>query len=411
MALLGALAFVVALLISVMLHEGGHFFTARRYGMKATQFFVGFGPTLWSTRRGETEYGVKAIPAGGFVKIVGMTSLEPIDPADESRAFYRQPARRRAVVLAAGSTMHFVLAAVLILGSAMVIGQPAETSPALGPISSCVPLTAPVPAQPGAVQGDGCDTAGAVPAPAAAAGLRQGDVVVAVAGKEVRSSGDFVTAVRASPGRPVALTVVRDDQRQEITLTPATVQRPVRAPGTGTETVGAVGVRIVPKIGTERLGPVAALRYSGETAVTTVQQIGVTLTQKLGTLTRLYSPDRDPQGFIGLIGAGRISGEVLASEETVSVKALQFILLMAGLNVFVGVFNLLPLLPLDGGHLAVLGFEQLRDRLRRMRGYVGELQRVDLTKLLPLTYGVVVVFAALTVLIAGADIVNPITLN
>ena len=139
--LLGAAGFVVALLVSVTLHEAGHFLTARRYGMKATQFFCGFGPTLWSRQRGETEYGIKAIPAGGFVKIVGMTQLEEVDPADEPRAFWRQPARQRAVVLAAGSTVHFILAALLVLLASFTIGKVAERSPGIGAVSACVPTS------------------------------------------------------------------------------------------------------------------------------------------------------------------------------------------------------------------------------------------------------------------------------
>ena len=135
---LGVLAFVIGLLGSVMLHEGGHFLTARRFGMKATQFFVGFGPTLWSTRRGETEYGVKAIPAGGFVKIVGMTPLEEVEPGDEERAFYRQPAGRKTIVLAAGSTVHFVLCLLLVAFAVAVFGVQRETSPTLTAINACV---------------------------------------------------------------------------------------------------------------------------------------------------------------------------------------------------------------------------------------------------------------------------------
>ena len=124
--LIGIIAFVVLMLVSVMIHEWGHFASARRFGMKATDFFVGFGPTLWSTRRGETEYGIKAIPAGGFVKIVGMTELEEVAPEDEARAFYKQPAHRRAVVLVAGSFMHFVIAAVILVLTPMLFGASAE---------------------------------------------------------------------------------------------------------------------------------------------------------------------------------------------------------------------------------------------------------------------------------------------
>jgi len=400
--LLGALGFVVALLVSVTLHEAGHFLTARRYGMKATQFFVGFGPTLWSRRTGETEWGIKAVPAGGFVKIVGMTQLEEVDSADVPRAFWRQPARQRAVVLAAGSVVHFLLAALLVLLSSFAIGKAVERAPGIGAISECVPLSSAADA--------GCDDAGAVPPPAAAAGLRTGDVVVAVDGEPTEGYLQFLEQVRANPGQAIDVVVDRDGERQTLSVTPVAVERPTLDPddGDAVETVGAIGVAPQFRQATERLGPLEALQHSGDVAVLMAQGIQRTVTEKLGTITQVYGPDRDPEGFIGIVGAGRISGEVLASEETLSFKALNFLLLVAGLNLFVGLFNLLPLLPLDGGHLAVLAFEQARDKVKRLRGYTGELVRVDLTKLLPLTYAVVVFFAGFTVWLLGADIVNPI---
>ena len=397
---LGIVAFVVALLTSVMIHEGGHFYFARRFGMKATQFFVGFGPTLWSTRRGETEYGVKAIPAGGFVKIVGMTPLEDVEPGDEDRAFYRQPAGQRTIVLAAGSVMHFIIAIVLVLLSSFAIGQVVESSPALARTTACV--------APGDNQA--CGATGAVPAPAKAAGVQPGDVVVDISGRKVNNGEDFVRAVRASAGVPVSLTVLRDGKRIPLTVTPVAVERPSLDDPKKTETVGAIGVSVQRRLVTERQGFVRSVKDSGSTLGLIVKSIGTTLTDKLGTITTLYSPHRDPSGFVGPIGAGRISGEVLASHETTGVKILTFLGIMAGLNFFVGVFNLLPLLPLDGGHIAVVWFESARDRLRRMRGYVGDLQRVDLTKLMPLTYAVVLAFIGLTVWIMGADIVNPVKL-
>jgi membrane-associated protease RseP (regulator of RpoE activity) len=398
---LGFVAFVVALLVSVMLHEAGHFLTARRFGMKATHFFVGFGPTLFSRRRGETEYGVKAVPAGGFVKIVGMTPLEEVAPEDEPRAFYKQSAGKKAIVLAAGSTVHFLLAIALIFGSALAIGRAVEKSPGLESISSCVPVTAE----------QSCDEPGVLPSPAEQAGLQSGDVVVAVDGEPVDGLLPFVTAVREAPERPVVLTVERDGGRKDITVTPVAVERTSLDEEERLETVGAIGVQLKIRQGTESLGPVAAVDHSVETMGLVVERIATVFTEKLGTIADVYGPERDPEGFIGVVGAGRISGEVLASEETMSFKILGFLGLIAGLNFFVGVFNLLPLLPLDGGHLAVLGYETARHKVRRLFGYRGEIQRVDFTKLLPLTYAVVLLFAGFTLFLLGADIVNPITLN
>ena len=290
MVVAGILAFVVALLVSVMIHEAGHFVTARRFGMKATHFFVGFGPTLWSTKRGETEYGVKAIPAGGFVKIVGMTPLEEIPPGDEDRAFYKQPAGKRTVVLAAGSFMHFVIALVLILISSFAIGRVVEGAPALAATSECVASDA-------AAE---CKAAGALPGPAKAAGIQPGDVVVAIEGKRVKDSEEFVRTVRRSGGQPLDLTVRRDGKNRDVTVTPATVTRPSLDDKDVKEQVGAIGVTVQRRLATERVGPAAALKDSGETMGLIVKGIGVTLTEKLGTITKLYGDDRDPERFIGV---------------------------------------------------------------------------------------------------------------
>jgi membrane-associated protease RseP (regulator of RpoE activity) len=411
--LLGALGFVVALLLSVTLHEAGHFLTARRYGMKATQFFVGFGPTLWSRRTGETEWGVKAIPAGGFVKIVGMTPLEEVAPEDESRVFYKAPVRQKVVVLAAGSTVHFVLALLVLFGGSYLIGAPEERAPAVGAVQECV-----APDRLGAEDlspdTDLCELPGSRPAPALAAGLQQGDLLVEVDGEPVGRSTVLTSALRSAGSRPVELTVERDGRTLTVPVTPERLQRfaltregePQRL-----EPVGTIGIRVQQRFDTARLGFVDSLEQTRELVVLQLQGIKTTVTTKLGSITKVYSEDRDPQGFVGIVGVGRISGEVIESDETAGVKALTFVTIVAGLNLFVGLFNLLPLLPLDGGHIAVAVYEGARDRVRRLRGYRGPFQRVDYTKLLPLTYGVAGFFLLFTVVLLGADIVNPIRIS
>jgi membrane-associated protease RseP (regulator of RpoE activity) len=393
---LGIIAFVVGLLGSVMLHEAGHFLTARRFGMKATQFFVGFGPTLWSTRRGETEYGVKAIPAGGFVKIVGMTPLEEVEPGDEDRAFFRHPTGRKTVVLSAGSLVHFALCLILVVIAVAAFGIPREKPGAeVAAVSACVA------GEPKAT----CETPGAVPGPAAKAGIRAGDLVTAVDGRQVKSD-ELVKYVKAHAGEPVRLTVHRGDRDLTLTVVPTRVVRP------STKTpIGAIGVSVGPHYVTDHLGPGGVVKETGTTIKLLVTGTVQTLTHKLGTISKVYSPDRDPSGFIGVVGAGRISGEIAQSEISLGERVQGLILLLAGLNLFVGIFNLLPLLPLDGGHIAVVWFEAARDRIRRLRGYTGELQRVDMNKLMPLTFAVVLLFAGFTLFLLGADIVNPITLN
>ncbi|MDX6273271.1 MAG: hypothetical protein QOJ92_481 [Frankiales bacterium] len=406
LATLGVLALAVGLLVSVMLHEGGHFLTARHYGMKATQFFVGFGPTLWSRHKGETEYGVKAIPAGGFVKIVGMTALEELEPGDEERAFYKHPAPRRAVVLSAGSFVHFCLAILLVYGVVLFNGLPDENAPVVGDVSKCVP----------ADPEDACDAAGARPAPAAGV-LRPGDRVLAVDGVRTPTWPAVVVKVRAAADRAVTLTLQRGGRKTDVTLTPVAVQRtPVNADGTAVtgaakETVGAIGV-VQSQTVMHHYGPVAAGGHTADVLGQMLQGTYNTLAHKLGSVTKLFSKDRDKGGLIGVVGASRVSGEILAAQgEPLSLRIANILFLLAGLNLFVGIFNLLPLLPLDGGHIAILGYEQARDRLRRIRGYRGPLQRVDIAKLMPVTYAVVLLFAGLTLVLLGADIVNPIRLT
>lgn len=395
MKFVGVVAFVVALLASVMLHEAGHFATARRYGMKATQFFLGFGPTLWSRKRGETEFGVKALPAGGFVKIVGMTPLEEVEPGDEDRAFYKQPAGRRAVVLVAGSTMHFILAIVLVYAAILIGGVINDKAPVLSAPASCVPAT------------ETADCAKNAPAsPAEQAGIHKGDKVVAVGSTKITTFDQFAKTVRAEPPGPVQLSIVRDGKPMTLTVDLVTAERTSLTDSKKTERVSVMGIG--QDLVVDHPGPVAAIGKSasslGQLFTGTFKALG-SLPGKLNTL---FSPNRDPTGAVGVVGISRISGDVAAAHEPLSLRIGSFLGLIAGLNFFVGIFNLLPLMPLDGGHLAVLGFEQARDRIRRLRGYRGPLQRVDLQKLMPVAFAVVAVFVVLSVLILSADIVNPI---
>jgi membrane-associated protease RseP (regulator of RpoE activity) len=396
MTLIGALAFVVALLVSVVLHEGGHFATAKLFGMKATQFFVGFGPTLWSRKRGETEYGIKAIPAGGFVKIVGMTPLEELDqPDDDARAFFRFKAWKRAIVLVAGSFMHFVLAVVLVFAALLLL--PVATKAAvIDTPATCLPSTS-----------SGSCTAADGPSPAEAAGLKKGDRLISIGGTPVSSFAQLRDAIRGDKGaKPLAVRYERDGTIRSTTLTPKLQTQPKA--GGGTEQVPVFGVTA----NAEHVGPATAARKTVTTLGTFVTGTLDSLAHFPDRLSTIFSNHRDPNGAVGVIGISRVSGDLLGTSGVDwGTRIGDFLILVAGVNLFVGFFNLLPLLPLDGGHLAVLGFETARDKIRRRRGYRGEVKRVDLTKLLPATYAVVAIFATLTVVLASADIVNPIRLR
>lgn len=384
--LLGAIAFIVALLLSVVLHEAGHLLTAKRFGMKATQFFAGFGATLWSTRRGETEYGVKAIPLGGFVKIVGYTSLERIAPADEPRAFYRQPAVRRAVVIVAGVVTNLVLAFLLLVVLAAGIGIPSDSATTVvRRVSPCV------------TSGDVCTTRDPV-SPSKNAGLRPRDRVLSWAGHPVRDWKELSAAIRdTQPGLTVPIVVERHG-------TPLTLTATVANLGGG----GYFGVEPVQR--THRLGAVSAVgwagRFMGDMTVSTARVVA----DIPHAIPKLFGHDRasTPGGQAGsVVGGAEASGQVFSSSDTWRDKFTSFILLIASLNLFVGLLNLVPLLPLDGGHLAVVGYERLKVLVFRISGRP-EPGPVDVTKILPLTYVAVTVLVGLGVLLILADVLNPL---
>ncbi|QFG25512.1 RIP metalloprotease [Actinomadura sp. WMMB 499] len=394
--LLGAVAFVVALLASVMLHEAGHLLTAKRFGMKATQYFVGFGPTLWSRRRGETEYGVKAIPLGGFVKIVGYTPLEEIDPADRPRAFYRQPAGRRAIVIAAGVAANFAFAFLLLMVMAMTIGvrDPGTVTTTVDRVSECVPA------------GTGTECGPDRPAsPAARAGLRPGDRIVAFDGTRVAGWEELTRAIdRAEPGRTVPLTVERRGAPGPVTLR-------LRLAEMGGEPFVGMSARVT-GAGYERVGPINAAVFAARGIATTVEAIGRVVVDIPSAIPNLFSDERasSPGGQVGsVVGATDVSGQIFSSEDSVRDKVALFLSLVVSLNIFLGALNVVPLLPLDGGHLAVVGYERARAALARLRGRP-DPGTVDLTRLLPLTYLAVLLLVGFGALLILADLFNPLNL-
>ena len=388
--LLGILIFVVALLFSIMLHEAGHFVTAKKFGMKVTQFFVGFGQTLWSTRKGETEYGVKAIPAGGFVKIVGMTELEDVDPADEPRSFRRQPGWQRIIVLAAGSFMHFVLAFVLLFALAVGIGLAgAGSSTTVGAIDTCVPssLTAACrPSNPAS--------------PAKKVGIRTGDKIIAVAGVPVHNWAQMGKALRSQPaGKPVAITVQRNGKRLTLTPSLAVVH-------------GRQGsyLGVSPVVVFQRTGPVGAVTYAGG-------KFGQILAGSAGVVASLpkaipdlFAKNRGsgPGGQVtSVVGAADMTGQVVASPISWQARVAVVMLIVASLNIFVGALNLLPLLPLDGGHLAIVIYERCRAWLARLRGKP-DPGPVDFRRFVPVSVGVFALLVGFGLLLIMADLVNPV---
>jgi membrane-associated protease RseP (regulator of RpoE activity) len=410
--LLGVVLFALAIFISVCLHEAGHMVTAKSFGMKVTRYFAGFGPTLWSFKRGETEYGIKALPLGGFVKIVGMTPQDDdVAPADQPRAMWRYPLWKRTVVMAAGSATHFLLGFVVLWITLVFVGIPNAAAydigrqPATIKVAQCV-----------VVSEDAQDCSPTdPPSPAKLAGLRDGDVITALDGKPIRSYDDLQKAIRSGQYGPVGVTYVRDGQTLDTTvfLVPAN-RRPLGEqgnPGAKATTVPAIGVIYQTPPGvplTVTYGPGPALK---ETVVSTGRVFAAMggaigrIPQKVPALwDSLSGKPRDPNTPISVVGASRLGGETVQH----GAWAL-FLNILITLNFFVGVFNLLPLLPLDGGHIAIAFFERIRSwvyaRLRRP-----DPGRVDYLKLMPFTYAVILIFGSFTVLTVAADIVNPVTL-
>jgi len=388
--LLGILIFVLALLFSVMLHEAGHFLTAKKFGMKVTQFFVGFGQTLWSTRKGETEYGVKAIPAGGFVKIVGMTELEDIDPADEPRSFRRQPGWQRIIVLAAGSFMHFVLAFVLLFALAVGIGlaNPGNST-TVGAIDTCVPANL-----------NAACTAKSPDSPAKKAGVRAGDKIIAVAGTPVRDWTQMGKVIRKQPaGTPVTVTVQRGNQQLTLHTSLAMVS-------------GRKGsyLGVSPVVVFNRTGPLGGVTYAGGKFGQIVAGSAGVVTSLPRAIPDLFAKNRadTPGGSVtSVVGAADVTGQVVAAPIGWRARIAVVLLIIASLNIFIGLFNLLPLLPLDGGHLAVVIYERCRAWLARLRGKP-DPGPVDYRRLVPVSVGVFALLVGFGLLLIMADLVNPV---
>jgi len=380
MELLGILAFVVALLLSVMIHEFGHYITARRYGMWVSEFFVGFGKKIWSVQRGETEFGVKTIPAGGYCKIEGMSPSDQLPEGEQERAFYKASSGKKLIVLGAGSFLHFVIGFVLLFTLFAGIG----TNQVLPVISEVVPDSA-----------------------AQAAGILPGDEILSINGKKVTQWYKDVEVIRQSQGKEITLVLARNGEEISVTAS----GRLTEIDGTKRYVLG-----IINDVGLKRSG----LWISVKNATTVTKSF---LTESVKSLAKLpekipalwgatvRGEERDVNGLVGVVGVARVSGEAVGSDKLTPMERLAtFVLIVASLNIFVGIFNLLPILPLDGGHMAVAIADELRAFFARLRGRPRPAP-IDVTVLTPITMVVFVILACLTLLLLVADVINPVTLN
>ncbi|KAB1664286.1 M50 family metallopeptidase [Pseudoclavibacter sp. CFCC 13611] len=430
-----AIAFVVA--ASIALHELGHLFWAKRFGIRVNQYMIGFGPTLFSWRRGETEYGFKAIPLGGYISMIGMyppapdarpdgepvrvsrgrlaemvrgarrASAETIPPGEEHRAFYRQAVWKRLLIMFGGPLMNLIIALVCYAVLVSAFGTVQSTT-SLSSVSQCV--------LPTTEQRSDCrpdDPA----APGAEAGLKPGDQLLVINGDDVERWSDVQSIVQPLAGQTVSVTLLRDGQVQTVSLTPQPVERfvydkfgRVERDADGqkkTETVGFIG--ITPTSERVRQPVTAAVPAMRDNLQLAWEGI-ISMPQKLvGAAQAAFGSEaRDPDGPMSIVGVGRVAGELTSSDQIgLTDKVASLVGLAASLNVALFAFNMIPLMPLDGGHIVGALYEGLRRRLARLFGR-RDPGPFDTARLMPLT---LVVFGALTlmgVLLIYADLVKPI---
>ncbi|SEO89182.1 Membrane-associated protease RseP, regulator of RpoE activity [Trujillonella endophytica] len=431
---------------------------ARKFGMRVPQFFVGFGPTVFSRTRGETEFGIKAIPMGGYIRIVGMIppaeegeskratrmrsfiaevrgqALNDVRPGDEGRVFYAKPWWQRVIVMSAGPLHNLLLAVVFFAITLTAVGTSVITTQVRSVPACVVPAGAQSIDRAAADDSDVCDipivTSGAeagevcdlgtpncalpVASPAARAGLQPGDTIVAVGGESVDPTAydSWTTvqqAIRNSPGEELALTIERDGERQELTVTP--IENTVLTDdGDGTMTAGYLGVSPVGGFARQGIGEMPG--YFGMIVTNSIERL-VEIPERVPQLFRaaFLGEERDEQGPIGVVGVGRISGEVFSIEDFSNGEKLSFFLsLLASVNLVLFLFNLLPMYPLDGGHVAGALYEKGRSTVARWRGRP-DPGPFDIARLMPVAYVVAGLFIALSGLLLVADVVNPITLQ
>ena len=472
---LGVVIVVVGLAVSIGLHEIGHLIPAKKFGVKVGQWMIGFGPTLWSRKFGETEYGVKAIPLGGFISMAGMfppgkvkdgavaraghlrdeleldivegdmhdtsedaalaskpstakpkmdstgffnvlvqdardSSAQTIEEGAEDRVFYKLSFWKRIIIMLGGPVMNLLIAVVLYTIILCGFGIPVAST-TIGSVSQCIASSA---------TQTTCSSTDET-APAAAAGIKPGDTFVSIDGTAITSWNQATEIIRTSAGTALAVVVKRDGKDVALSLTPKLTERPVANPTTGnpetdangktiTQDVGFVGISYVTVV--EQQPITAVLPYVGNTIVS-VSKVVITLPQRLVQTAQAAfgGGKRDPNGPIGVVGIGRLAGEITTTTSAPFAARIESVIgIVAGLNIALFVFNLIPLLPLDGGHIIGAVWEALRRRLAKWfkRPDPGP---VDMAKLVPLTLVIVVILGASSLLLLYADIVNPVTLQ
>lgn len=432
--LLGVVVFVIGLLVAIGLHEVGHMVPAKRFGVRVTQYMIGFGPTAWSRKVGDTEYGIKWIPLGGYIRMIGMfppskdgrlregstgpfrsmmdearaVSLREVGPGDEDRVFYRKKWWQKVIVMTGGPFMNFVQAFVLFAIVLMGFGVATLTT-TVSSVPECVLTVAEAQSRTNPTTGEPECLPTDPASPAAEAGLRPGDKIVSVAGVAATDWEAVSSTIRAHGDETVDIVVNRDGQQLTLNAALITSERPSLDDPDTLVPVGYLGISPSEELVQQPISAVPAQMwdFTKNTAIAIVS-----IPQRMvGVWEAAFGGgEREIDGPIGIVGAGRIGGEFVASDSfETQEKVASMLALLASLNMALGIFNLLPLLPLDGGHIAGALYEAARRGVARLRhrpdpGYF------DVAKLLPVAYAVAIIVIGMSALLLYADIVNPVKL-
>ena len=423
MEIFGILFLIFVVMISIGLHEIGHLTPAKKFGVKVTQYMIGFGPTIWSKKKGDTEYGLKAIPLGGYIRMIGMVppardgkdatgpfaeivnsarkqSMDEIEPGDENKVFYKLSVPKKLTVMVGGPFMNLVLAFVFFAISFSGIGFPAATNQ-VKQVVSCLPSDVDV-------LGD-C-LVGTTPSPALAAGIQAGDEIVKFSGNEITNWEELALAIQNSRAESVAISVLREGKIVELNAEIVNAVRPQSA-NAAVENKPAPYLGIAPQIIMERQPISSVFQTLGEITVGT----GKVLWNLPNRVSQLFGAaflgeQRDPEGLVGIVGVTRVGGEIAAADIPVVWRVATLLNLAGGLNMALFLFNLLPLLPLDGGHAAGAIYEGLRRQFAKLRR-LPDPGPADTSKMLPFAYSVAILLIGLSMLLLYVDVVNPVRLG